>query len=144
MNLMLNRSNFSEFGIFSSLRDESNIQIAVTLERAYQKDLAPNSWTYEPKLKTGIYKCVRGQHQLHSGPPFETFEITGVAGHSGILFHVGNKNEDSEGCLLLGRRIVPNPDGQGDMITSSRNTFNKFMDLQLNINEFILTVIGDI
>lgn len=144
MNLKLIRTNFSEFGIFSTFQDESDNDIAVCLEHAYRKAIDWTSWTYEPKLKPGIYKCVRGQHQLHSGPPFETFEITGVPGHSGVLFHVGNKNEDSEGCLLLGRRIVPNPNGPGDMITSSRNTFNKFMDLQLNINEFTLTVIGDI
>lgn len=139
MNLKLTRVVFDSHGIFGTLTDHDDIAIAVTLEHSYDAKLGNGS--YAPKLPNGEYKCLRGTHQLHNAPPFETFEITGVPGHTGILFHAGNFNEDSEGCVLLGRRIVPNPSGDGDMITSSKNSFLKFMDLQDGINEFTLTVL---
>lgn len=140
MNLKLNRTDFREDGIFGQLLDEADGEVAVTLEHSYDSGLGDGS--YAPKLPPGTYQCVRGQHQLHSGPPFITFEITNVPGHTNILLHVGNYNEDSEGCVLLGRRVLD--DGMGKrMITSSRNTFNKFMDLQNNCNEFTLTVTNE-
>jgi hypothetical protein len=39
----------------------------------------------------------------------ETYEIVGVPGHSRILVHWGNVEEDTEGCVLLGLSlgIVP-------------------------------------
>lgn len=142
MNLTLTRTDKKEDGIFGVLTDEQGKQIAVSLEHAY--DSGNGDGSYEPKLQSGVYKCVRGEHRLHSQlMPFTTFEITGVVGHTGILFHIGNYNEDSNGCVLLGRRILPSPLPSSDnMITSSRNTFNAFMDLQKGVNEFTLTVKG--
>lgn len=112
------------FGIFGELHAEDGSFIGVTLEHSYN---------LKPKLPPGLYKCVRGVHRLHSAS-IETFEITGVPGHTGILFHCGNSQNDSAGCVLLGDRI-------GTMcILDSRPTFNRFMDLQAGINEFNLTV----
>lgn len=140
MNLILKRTNKEVDGIFGVLSDESGSTIAVTLEHAYDSGLGNGS--YDAKTPLGDYKCVRGQHQLHGmTKPFTTFEVTNVPGHTNILFHVGNFNEDSEGCILLGRRIAPrDPPESGNMITSSRNTFNAFMDLQKDLNEFTLTI----
>ncbi len=88
---------------------------------------------YKPKLQPGTYVCVRGQHRLDSGP-IETFEITGVPGHSGILFHYGNYNRDSNGCVLVGK------EREGDMITLSRTAFQNFMDLLKGVDSFNLIV----
>lgn len=140
MNLKLIRLTPSYDGVYGELFQEDNSLVGVTLEHAYPTKEAASYVSYNPKLQDGVYTCVRGQHKLHDAIPFETFEITGVKGHSGILFHVGNYNKDSEGCVLLGRRILHNPDAEGRMISSSRNTFNKFMDIQKGINEFTLTV----
>ncbi len=93
-----------------------------------------------PKLRTGIYQCVRGEHCLHNGLPFTTFEITGVTGHTNILFHAGNFNTDSEGCVLLGQSVVVGPDKK-EMIANSKKTFAKFMELQKDVNTFQLTVL---
>jgi hypothetical protein len=71
--------------------------------------------------------------------PFTTFEITGVPGHSNILFHIGNYNKDSEGCVLLGRGITEAQSGD-QMITMSNTTFKYFMDNQAGVDTFILTV----
>lgn len=139
MNLRLIRNTYADDGIFGTLENpETNEVIACTLEHAYDSNAGDGS--YSPKLQNGTYNCVRGTHKLTHSDPFETFEITGVPGHVGILFHSGNYNEDSDGCVLLGHQVLSRPGGKGDMIISSRNTFNKFMDLQKDINEFTLTV----
>jgi hypothetical protein len=71
---------------------------------------------------------------------FETFEVMNVPGHWGILFHVGNYNEDSEGCILvgegLGRRYK-----NGVMLTNSKKAFAKLMALLKDVEQFTLLVI---
>ena len=45
-----------------------------------------------------------------TSPKFgETFEVTGVPGRANILFHHGNTEEDTEGCILLGSSFGANP-----------------------------------
>lgn len=135
MNLRLKRNDRRDDGTFGQLFDDKGKQIAVTLEHSF--DAGHGVGSYAPKLPNGIYKCVRGMHKLdHSPAPFETFEITGVPGHSGILFHVGNYNKDSDGCVLLGLGYGGDP----RMIYQSKMTFDSFMNLQHNVNEFILEV----
>ncbi len=139
MNLILTRTDKRDDGIFGTLHSDRNAVIAVTLEHSYDSGLGDGS--YDAKLQPGIYTCVRGTHQLHNMKPFETFEVQHVPGHTGILFHVGNYSEDSEGCILLGRRIAPrDPPETGNMITSSRNTFLAFMDLMRGLDTFTLEV----
>jgi hypothetical protein len=135
MNLTLKRTDYREDGCFGNIFDESGKQIGVTLEHAF--DAGHGIGSYAPKIPPGTYKCVRGQHRLdHSTSPFETFEVTGVQGHSGILFHVGNYNKDSDGCILVGHGYGGDP----RMIYQSKMTFDSFMNLQHNVNEFTLTV----
>lgn len=129
MNLTLTRTDFDADGIFGTLTSDDGSFSCMTLEHAYQQD--DGSWA--PKTPTGTYTCVRGQHQLHSGP-IETFEITNVPGHTGVLIHPGNAENDSEGCCLVGEARV------GNMITNSRVTFAKFLELEEGLNEFQLTV----
>lgn len=132
MDLILVREKKRPSGIFGKLCAPDGITFCLTLEHAY-----PTTEGYQPKLPAGTYRCVRGPHQLHTGPIFETFEITGVPGHTGILFHVGNWNRDSEGCVLVGYTI------SGDnALTRSRDTFKKFMELQAGLDEFQLTVLS--
>jgi hypothetical protein len=134
MNLILNRVDANENGIFSYLQDSAANILFYTLEHAY---LQPDG-SYAPKLPNGNYTCVKGLHSLdHTPTPFEAFEVTNVPGHSGILFHVGNYNSDSDGCILLGTAIA----GRDASITNSKLAFEKFMTLQVDNNQFTLTVI---
>ena len=125
-------------GIFSTLFND-NASFCRTLEHAYED--AEGNWY--PKLKRGAtYKCVRGMHTLehyNQGRPFECFEITGVPGHTGILLHVGNLNRDSDGCVLLGNKVVT-LNSQQWMVQRSQDTFSKFMSLLDGIDEFDLEV----
>lgn len=129
--LRLIRREFREDGVFSELKDEKGNILAQCLEHSYSG---------KPKLPFGKFMCRRGIHKLHDLKPFETFEITGVRGHSGILFHIGNWNADSDGCVLLGGGIAASKKGQ--MITASRQTFHDFMDILADIDSFELLV-GD-
>ncbi len=129
MDLKLNRREYRKDGILSELCKGAKI-IAHTLEHSYDS---------VPKLQPGVYKCVRGIHKLHDNKPFETFEVTGVPGHTGLLFHVGNwAQTDSDGCILLGDAVVMSK--KGTMVTNSKVTFADFMALQAGVNEFTLTV----
>ncbi len=135
--MKLTRTDFRPDGIFGMLHDDSGKLLSYTLEHSYAQ--LDGSWL--PKLNAGQHSCVRGPHRLHNmTQDFETFEITGVPGHSNILFHWGNFDRDSEGCVLLGNAIVSQPDGT-EMVVNSRHTFAEFLKALTGINQFILTVV---
>ena len=131
--MILLRDTFCEKGIFGTLRSDDDQRLFYTLERAY---LRPDG-EYKPKIPSGAYQCERGVHRLSHGSAFETFEVQGVYGHWGLLFHAGNRNEDSNGCILIGETRISNV-----MIGRSRVAFLAFMDLLKNARVFSLNVVG--
>lgn len=140
MNLVLTRKQRRPDGIFSELRDEEGNLVAQCLEHAYPSAF-PEGSGYEPKVPNGSFQCQRGMHRLEGmRGPFVTFEVTGVPGHSNILFHCGNYQCDSMGCVLLGQAVEAC--GPRQMITNSRTTFAQFMELQRGLDQFTLTVQG--
>jgi hypothetical protein len=135
--ITVTRNKFSKDGIFGEMTDK-NGHLCVTLEHAYQD--AKGNWV--PKIPQGTFTCVNGPHTLHSHPQeFWTYEIAGVAGHSNLLFHWGNFNKDSEGCVLLGQKIVEHPT-EGPMITNSRETFAMFIQLMAGLKTFEATFVN--
>jgi len=135
MDLNLKNTDFRPDGIFGILTDTDGGFVAEILQHAYQQ--ADGSWA--PKVPPGTYTCVRGMHLLEGmTAPFATFEVTNVPNHSGILFHIGNYNRDSDGCLLIGEMLSKNDSFW--MILDSRVAFTAFMNMQANVDEFILTV----
>lgn len=138
MNLKLIREEFRDDGVFGELVDENDRRVAVTLERAYLSGNGNGSYT--AKLKPGTYTCVRGTHKLTNMIPFTTFEVEGVKGHDNILFHPGNYNKDSSGCVLVGTARTRIGNSKDEMITASKAAFNRFMTIQKDVNTFILTV----
>lgn len=136
--LVLKTQRIGPEGAFSYLKDLAGNQIAVTAEHTYDQ---PDG-SQMVKVPPGRYLCVRGVHTLNGRDWFETFEITGVLGHKGILFHPGNTEFDSDGCVLTGR-------GFGelqvhgllmDAVLQSRDAFNDFMALQAGVQTFWLDV----
>jgi hypothetical protein len=130
--MILLRVQFNADGILGRLLDADRVQLAATMEHSYDGI---------PKLPAGTYRCLRGVHRLPHRPdhPFETFEVMGVPGHTGILFHVGNFNRDSDGCILLGRTATMTMEGW-PMLTQSQTTFDRFMlDLE-GVSSFSLQV----
>ncbi len=126
--MVLTRHRYSSVGIFGTLVTDRGSEYA-TLEHAY-----PVGDAYLPKLGNGTYVCRKGMHCLKKGGPFQTFEIIGVLNHTGILFHVGNYNSDSEGCVLLGLTE------QSNMVIHSKAAFERFMKELEGVNEFTLEV----
>jgi hypothetical protein len=132
MKINMQRHDFLKTGIFGMLESQDQSLIAYTLEHAYE--VSPG--VFAPKIPPGTYTCIRGIHQLEGMThTFETFEITGVEGHSNLLFHPGNTNRDSSGCILLGLSRLDNID-----ILHSKDAFNKFLELQKGVESFALTV----
>jgi hypothetical protein len=137
MNLVLKNTDFIDAGIFGELLDENGKFLFYTLQHAYET--TSGSMKYEPKVIEGTYTCKRGMHQLaHMTFPFETFEITNVPNHINILFHVGNYNDDSSGCVLLGAGRSMN--SRTPMISQSNKAFNAFLNLQKGVDTFTLVV----
>lgn len=140
MDMILVRRSYRDDGIFGLLTDVFGEEVAMTLEHSYP---GADEELYRSKIPIGNYVCIRGIHQLHNmEKPFTTFEITNVKGHSNILFHWGNYNQDSDGCVLLGETIL----GVGrrpQMITNSKVAFQKFMALQSDSLLFNLIVMDE-
>lgn len=135
MDILIERTNYREDGIFGAVYDGDGNFLFSTLEHAY----AQNDGTYKPKVPNGFYVCVRGFHRLEDmSYDFPTYEITNVPNHKEILFHWGNFNENSAGCVLLGLSIEKGPKW---MITESRKAFAEFMVMQKTIPKFNLRVI---
>lgn len=141
MDLTLLRTDFRSDGILGELGYLGMPVPLYTLEHAYA-DMKPDgrglSPYYRPKLPTDIYTCQKSLHKLHDGVPFLTFEVKDVPGHKGILFHIGNVNADSEGCILVGMK----QDTNSTAILQSRIAFKAFMDLQKGCETFTLTVLN--
>jgi len=74
----------------------------VSLERTYPlAESAPRGPQFV-KIPAGDYRCQKTRY--HKGG-YDTFEVKDVQGHSRLLFHLGNLEDDSEGCVLLGQRF---------------------------------------
>jgi len=145
MDMSLNRFRVDPQGAFSYMtRDDTGEQIAVTGSHAY---LQPDGITFAPVTPPGRWWCQRGEHAIHDPTPqnpnnitkFETFEITGIPGHSGVLFHWGNiPKTQSDGCELMGSAFATINDAEE--VLNSRVTFAAFMQLQDGVDGFWLTV----
>jgi hypothetical protein len=94
----------------------------------------------DPKfiIPAGRYICVRGDFKTHKN----VFEITGIPGHSFVLLHPGNGDEDTEGCPLPGLSIGLYWKGKdatpkfGIMGGQSKPAFDRLMKLQGDTNMF--------
>ena len=132
MILTINKTGL--YGVFGELKTDDGKHFCYVLTHAYS-----DGASFVAKVPPGMYICKRGTHQLESGGPFETFEVTGVPpfqGQSvtGILFHKGNYQTDSHGCLLLGAGV------SATCIYGSKVAFEAFMAIQQGVDQFTLVV----
>ena len=122
------------YGTFGIVFVESDPPFAVTLERQWMNNEKGKSC-----IPTGEYTCKRT-----FSPKFgSTFEVTGVTGRSAILFHKGNIEDDSHGCILVGESFDPViKDGKliPYGITASGAGYRQFMDVFKSESEFKLVV----
>lgn len=116
-----------EDGCFSVLLWEGR-PFAVSVERTFE-DL-------RVVIGNGLYDCKRTQY-IKGGYP--TYEIT-APGHSRVLFHKGNKETDSEACVVVAESFGV-IDGQTAVLDSAHG-FNTFMQLTNGVDSFKMLVTG--
>lgn len=126
--LILNRELYREDGIFGDLIAESGDLSLLTLEHSYG---------LLPKIPKGDYVCRRTVWHKKGIP---TFEITGVPNATRILFHTGNREQDSEGCVLLGLSRFEGNDG-AMVVAESKAAHKRFMEHFEGVDEFPLTIL---
>lgn len=104
-----------------------SIPFAVTVERDH------NDPDYKP-IEPGRYKCVRYSSEKYPN----TWEIL-VPGHTKVLFHWGNTENDSQMCIILGEQFenILGKDG----VAQSKKAFNEFMEITKGMNEFTFSIL---
>ena len=117
-----------EDGSFGKMRIDKQV-FADTLE-PYQRA----NKRFLSLFPAGQYLCKR----VHSPKFGETFEIYFIEDRDNIVFHWGNFDENTEGCVILGNGIGVIGDRRA--ILNSKNTFKKFMRALDHVDEFVLTV----
>ncbi len=146
MNGRLLRTCDSPFGIFGylDLLDDAATRQArfVTAEDDWL-DNAPHL----SAIPAGTYPCRRTVWE-RTGLP--TFEILEVPQRSRILFHWGNTEEDTTGCIVLGKEFGAltvqdedrpgRPRGRKWAVLRSREAVKEFLARLEGVREFPLTI----
>lgn len=114
-------------GCFSCLLWDGR-PFAVSVERSFenQRIVIPN----------GIFLAKRDFY--HKGG-YETFEIQ-ISGHDRVLFHKGNKEDDSLACVIVAESFTV-LDGQ-TAVGDSKGGFGELMQLAAGLQEFNVWVSG--
>lgn len=117
-------------GAFGVIFDFAGKEFAVCLMRTFDPD---NSTV----LNKGTYECTKTT--FHEGG-YETFEIH-VEGHTRVLFHKGNWETDSLGCVLLGEAFeeLNGKDAiaqSGAAFAEFWSKYREFEKITLSVDEF--------
>lgn len=101
-------------------------------------------WTLEPQdrnntkniscIPVGQYTCQRYSSVKYP----DTFEVQGVPDRSHILFHSGNTDDDTTGCILLGETLGKLRTSRA--ILNSGATFRRFLAEMAQEESFILNI----
>jgi len=126
MTFQLKRVAILNDGAFGVLL-HNGVPFAVTLERTYEGNTT--------KIGNGFHECSRSRY--HKGG-YDTYEIE-VPGHSRILFHKGNTELHSDGCILVAESYAVMGDKPG--IAFSAEGFNEFMKRAADAKAFTLEVL---
>jgi len=130
MRFQLKRIAIHEFGAFGVLL-KNNIPFAVTLERTFEWN-DPDG--YRVVVPTGMVLCNLSKYYKGGYP---TYELQ-IEGHSRVLFHKGNKEEHSRGCILVAESF--HNFGSQPGIANSAGGFKEFMVLTGDVPAFNLEV----
>lgn len=102
------RLNSDGQSIITKLLDAAGVELCWLLEPGLERAEHPAipAGRYELKLHPG--GNLHWAYQKDYGPAFHKgmVEVCAVPGRSAILIHVGNKIDDTQGCLLTGSKPV--------------------------------------
>lgn len=129
MKVTIQRTHMRKDGTFGVLSIDG-LPICLTLERQWLNNEKGKSC-----IPAGCYVAARVQ-----SPKFgNTFEVMNVASRDKILFHGGNIDDDSHGCILLGEQFNIWNDGTC-CIASSKVAVAEFLQRTASVNEFDLEI----
>ena len=127
-NIKLLRVAYIDDGTFGVLFDEDT-PFCLTLEREWNDNRRGESC-----IPAGHYVCKRVK-----SPKFgDTFEVCDVYGRSHILFHKGNLEDDSHGCILVGEMYERFRDKNA--ILASGRAWREFEDRVFECRRFSLYI----
>src|SRR3990167_6421963 len=95
-------------GTFGMLADESNVPFCLTLERSWRDNRKGESC-----IPPGEYRCIRS---VYNKGGYATFEVI-CPPREQVKFHIGNIDDDSHGCILLGEQFEPVLDKRSNTMT---------------------------
>ena len=124
--IRLVRISTGQKGTFGVLTD-GNIAFALTLEPPWK-----NNQTFISCIPEGIYNC----ESVNSVRFGYTFEIKDVPSRTHILFHCGNNQRNTKGCVLVGEQF------ENDGILASRAGYKEFMFRLKDYEAFPLEIVG--
>lgn len=110
----------------------------VTIGRMDQYSTLELPWRDNQK---GISCIPKGEYECRRviSPRFgETFEVCNVPGRSQILFHAGDTQRDTHGCILIGESGCRTEKEFGQ--SNSTKAFREFMKDLAGIDRFILKI----
>lgn len=128
--MILKRIAFTEYGVFGVLLHKG-IPFTLTLERPWLDNKEGVSC-----IPDGVYTCARYSSEKYP----DTFQVLNVPNRTSILFHKGNLDDHSKGCILLGERFDHLKDEPA--ILSSADGFNEFMTLLKDRQSFELLIVN--
>lgn len=133
MKWTLIRKQYRPDGIFGELVSSDGAHFFHTLEHAYKviDETNPGSIEYAPKIPEGVHRCVLYNSPKHGVmvPLLDNLEDPHDQDRK-FEIHIGNYNEDSEGCILVGLGIgFRDRLGKVKMLTSSKQAFEKLMSI---------------
>lgn len=113
------------------------IPFAVTLERQWLDNRPSVGGVPGSCIPAGEYICKRV-----NSPRFgDTFEVADVPDRTHILFHKGNLDDDSRGCILVGESFSKL--GKSSGIGASKAGYGELMAIMTGDDEFRLIVVDD-
>lgn len=87
-------------------------------------------------IPSGQYIAIRYKSKKYG----ETWQVQNVSGRSGILFHAGNVDTHTEGCILLGQHYGKLYNDLA--VLNSGLTFRDFMNVTCDFDEMHVTIIN--
>jgi len=115
----------------------NDIPFALSLEREWADNRPSVGDVPGSCIPADEYLCRRVD-----SPRFgNTFEVTDVPNRTHILFHKGNLDDDSRGCILIGEQFGMISGSPG--IQASKKGYNEFMSIMKDDDEFRLIVVDD-
>ena len=137
IHLTIHRVVTGDDGTFGVLLAE-NKPFALTVERQWLDNIRGQSCI--PTGEYNVKRCIASpEYGFKNSPRFgDTFHVQNVKDRSKILFHKGNVDDDSHGCIIVGEQFGTLHDDIA--VLSSRQGFGEFMSLLKGQNEFELTI----